>query len=181
MTETAASRYAYASNRPTLLIDPSGAVVRPSQEFRFAVATPTSAEYDLGVPAAARGTRYGNGCGPSGWKSKAVPDRLPGGFDFGGACELHDICYGTWGKPRFPCDTAFRSNFRGECSDISRNPIQTVQTPYCFSLSEVYFRFVRQWGRGPFTDAQLDVCPYGKTDVRRVRESCLKNIRRRDD
>ncbi len=97
------SRYAYADNRPTVMIDPSGMRAAPpsdGQDASASAASPATCR-DFAVRAPARHGKP-NGCGPGDWRGDVTPEW------FKGACDKHDLCYGTWGKVRRICDEQFK-------------------------------------------------------------------------
>jgi hypothetical protein len=73
------------------------------------------------LPTDAESVEGYNGCGPGGSylgipKEKAVPDSVPGVYDFNGACAKHDRCYGDiWGTWRKTCDSAFYDRMKDSC------------------------------------------------------------------
>ena len=54
-----------------------------------------------------------NGCGPSGWKERLVPDTIYG-LNVNPACAIHDYCYhiGITEEDKKEADTLFLNNMR---------------------------------------------------------------------
>ncbi|HEX6596363.1 MAG TPA: phospholipase A2 [Acidimicrobiales bacterium] len=74
----------------------------------------------------------------------AVPDELPGIFDFTDACVRHDACYAL-GADRLACDTAFRQDMLQLC--VAQHPeALDVGRLVCFTFAELYFLGVRLFG-----------------------------------
>jgi len=59
------------------------------------------------------GPAFAGGCG-SGWTDYIVPDN-PLGYEFNGACDIHDKCYETCGDTKAICDLNFRDNMGKTC------------------------------------------------------------------
>jgi len=178
--QPAVSSYAYAADRPTALVDPSGMTVVPLDgglKLRRLASSPQ---------------RYGNGCGPGGkwWiipKEKIIPDSdfLFGSFDFSDACAEHDRCYGRqWGRIRLVCDDQFHRLARESCGDNDpwwnpRGWISNAKKEVCRKVADWYYDGVRRWGKQTFVDNQVKVCPYA-IDVKGV-AACITDATSRSD
>ena len=112
-------------------------------------------------------TQYGNpkanGCGPAGWKSLIIPDKIVfvpriGWISFTPACDIHDICYGTCGSSKSDCDFALRLNAISICQRIP----QTFkgEREACFSAAENFFLAVSKAGGSAFDVAQDEHCKW---------------------
>jgi len=74
----------------------------------------------------------------------AVPDTLPGIFDFTEACEEHDACYAE-GEDRLACDLEFRSDLLSACA--AQHPATLdARRLLCVTFAELYFIGVRLFG-----------------------------------
>lgn len=97
-----------------------------------------------------------NGCGPDGWKAKAVPDKVEwGAVDFTTACDNHDRCYGTWGQSQATCDDRFHSDLKAACRKTypSRGHAQLD----CYVLAHLYYVGVDTLGGDAFRTAKACV------------------------
>ncbi|WP_141723380.1 hypothetical protein [Burkholderia sp. A2] len=84
-----------------------------------------------------------NGCGPAnGWIRHIIPNSI-GGFDFTGACNAHDVCYGS-GIRKGECDDKFDSDMRGICGGNG----------FCNSAADIYSKAVRDHGQSAWEEAQ---------------------------
>ena len=80
----------------------------------------------------------------------AVPDQLPGIFDFTEACQAHDACYAA-AEDRLACDLAFRQDMIQLCQaqhPAVLDPARLV----CQTFAELYFLGVRLFGGFAFPD-----------------------------
>ena len=114
-----------------------------------------------------------NGCGPG---KKGAPsenkypilDKLPKtiGANFTPACNEHDVCYGTCGRDKSDCDTAFLRGMLAACQDLALGPAlrddgqlttgTTVTT--CLSYAYAYYSVVSLKGQDAFDTAQEQGC-----------------------
>jgi RHS repeat-associated protein len=193
LTDPYTSNYAYAGNRPTVRVDPSGESFEPSPagmlsaEAAVSRSGATRCLYSTQLPQA--DDRYGNGCGPGGLTAKLVPDRVRGVGDFRDACSGHDKCYGKWGKWRYRCDARFRQDMYDSCApeEITPGgcgalfPCRGIPNPrgiLCRRAARVYYEAVKDLGRGSFVKGQkadIGDCKLGS------RTACLKDLDRRAD
>jgi RHS repeat-associated protein len=91
---------------------------------------------------------YGLACG-SGW-SEIFPDKgWFGVFDFTGACQDHDDCYGDCQRSKSSCDDAFYEDMRAECRRTS-----WIWKMDCYSSAKTYYEAVKRRGQGPYDRAQ---------------------------
>jgi hypothetical protein len=156
-----------------VMVDPSGLILRPVASGPDNARLASSPEVDNGATNPVGRRRYGNGCGPGGWKETIIPDRTFF-FDFRDACEGHDLCYGTWGTRKPDCDVQFRNACLRACV---RYLIPFINPPWrapaCSASALAYYRAVKHFGNAAFRSAQLDVCPLP------TRARCDANIARR--
>jgi secretory phospholipase A2 len=92
-----------------------------------------------------------NGCGPE--KGVKVPDRPLFLANFKPACDFHDICYETCNVSKDACDEAFRRKMVQACVAET-----FVTQNLCVSIAQTYYEFVRDFGGGPYEDAQKAAC-----------------------
>jgi hypothetical protein len=83
----------------------------------------------------------------------AVPDQLPGIFDFTDACVRHDICYAL-GADRLACDLAFRQDMVELCHVQHPHPLDLGRV-VCLTFAELYFLGVRLFGGLAFQELRL--------------------------
>jgi RHS repeat-associated protein len=145
------SEYAYAGNRSTSLVDPTGETSQaPSEAMKF--------ERFASSP-----QKYGNGCGPGGTLlgvpvKKIVPDSIPFVFDFSDACASHDFCYGGhWGTVRRHCDDDFLRAMRNSCGGWSWNPLQDIKKGACLTVAELYYRLCEMASTSPSGNTQAEM------------------------
>ena len=75
----------------------------------------------------------------------AVPDTIPGIFDFTDACADHDACYASGEQTRAECDEAFRRDMVAEC--LAQHPSALDARRYvCLTFAQLYFVGVRLFG-----------------------------------
>jgi len=97
-----------------------------------------------------------NGCGPDGL-DYAIPDSLPGVYDFYGPCQKHDVCYGTCGKTQQQCDDDFLQGMLAYCSQ--RHGVRWSTLGFeCRRLAGVYHRAVAGSGLAAWKQAQVEGC-----------------------
>lgn len=119
--------------------------------FRFVANTPLNLVDAFGLKQTHVPTY--NGCGAEG-SSVKPPDSF-GLWDFGPACNGHDICYGTCGSKKSKCDSDFLQNMLDVCSAYSYLPILQQS---CEKLAFTYYSAVAIGGKGAFDSAQDDAC-----------------------
>ncbi|KXS20902.1 hypothetical protein M427DRAFT_51858 [Gonapodya prolifera JEL478] len=85
-----------------------------------------------------------NGCGASGKFGGLVPE-----YKFRSCCNAHDLCYGSCGSQKSTCDSNFYNCNKSKCSwwDVS-----------CKGLAATYYEAVKNFGCGPFENAQKGRC-----------------------
>lgn len=90
-------------------------------------------------------------CGSASNGTEWIPDRGPG-WDFAGACQVHDACYGS--KPygsdsvgRHACDLEFLDNARNSCGG-------GVGGFACRDVADHYYLGIRIGAGGAFDDAR---------------------------
>lgn len=74
----------------------------------------------------------------------AVPNSLPGLFDFTQACAAHDACYDA-GVDRLACDLAFRTDMIELCQ-VQHPEALSPGRLICQTFAELYFLGVRILG-----------------------------------
>jgi hypothetical protein len=74
----------------------------------------------------------------------AVPDELPGIFDFTEACVRHDACYAV-GADRLACDLSFRQDMVELCH-VQHPDALDLGRLVCLTFAELYFLGVRLFG-----------------------------------
>jgi RHS repeat-associated protein len=94
-----------------------------------------------------------NGCGAEG-KLDIVPDNF-GLWNFGPACDAHDICYGVCGNSREDCDSKWRSDMIDSCSHLLFWPNLYLQ---CVGTANLYYYSVRAMGKPAYEKAQKECC-----------------------
>jgi RHS repeat-associated protein len=193
VNEAVISAYADVANRPTVMVDPSGRIFRPSVgtwAVRLAISRVADGSEFCPRPIALdklprtgcyrKVKGVGNGCGPGDSKNRLVPDKLtPWGNDFRDACSAHDYCYGCWGAVRYVCDRNLNRDMDDESTDLSWNVFQTITTGFCYAAASIYYKGVRRLGREVSRQNQLEACPFrnsGRPDTAR----CNARIRERD-
>ena len=92
-----------------------------------------------------------NGCGPEGGPS--VPDNPTGCSDtsFLGACNAHDICYGTCNSSRAVCDNDFLNAMLEVC-------MWSSCAYRCSQFAYAYYGTVNNWGQAAYESAQVNAC-----------------------
>ncbi len=97
------------------------------------------------------------GCGPGEIGDWFIPDS-PFGFDFMGACNNHDRCYGCdgkrSGKSKFDCDWEFYQDMLKECAKV-RNPYRKA---FCDGLAYNYYSKAGSYDQGRFDKARAKCC-----------------------
>jgi group XII secretory phospholipase A2 precursor (PLA2G12) len=105
-----------------------------------------------------------NGCGPESgidlkWFGKhEPPDRPLWLADFAQACNHHDCCYGTCGKPKAECDATFLEELLEACAINPLNLVDGVGAMYCAQIAGIYFAAVAGGGADAYQTAQQDAC-----------------------
>lgn len=100
-----------------------------------------------GGPAAAAGAQATDFLDDGG-ACTAVPDQLPGIFDFTAACVRHDACYAA-GADRLACDLSFRQDMIDLCQVQHPHPLDLGRV-VCQTFAELYFLGVRIFGASAF-------------------------------
>ncbi len=96
-----------------------------------------------------------NGCGSMDPRSVEVPD-----FDYGPACNAHDVCYATCGKTKNQCDADFGDQMIQICKDLLRAGEYTIQEAERYiSIAKGYQAAVTAWAN--FESGQDVVCQWG--------------------
>ena len=96
-----------------------------------------------------------NGCGPSGWKNKAVRDHW-GKANFTPSCNKHDVCYGTCGADKSDCDLNLAREAMNACGDAY--PDSPTRRAACETIAVIYGMAVDEFGADPYNDAQEEDC-----------------------
>lgn len=149
-----------------------------SNRYAFLGANPVNyVEYDghCARVNAAGAERFGNGCGPQGWKGSVVPDKVKGLFNFKTPCENHDFCYGggEFGTPKATCDSRFKDDMKESCGHPPWWKVpQYARAKLCREIADTYYNFVKYAGCGAYKNGQLNVCKFKK------REKCIKAIKK---
>lgn len=92
-----------------------------------------------------------NGCGGEGdWRSKAVPNN-PTGASFKAACNNHDTCYETPGRPKEYCDTKFYNEMVSACSSKYDTGVRFYT---CKKVAGGYHWYVNRYGAPFYNKAQ---------------------------
>jgi hypothetical protein len=93
-----------------------------------------------------------NGCGSESSIIKSWPIlQSPFGARFGEACNVHDICYGTFGANKDVCDSRFLLDLYRACLTA---PTAGRTTPTCLGLANIYHLAVSRFGDTPYRQAQ---------------------------
>jgi len=98
-----------------------------------------------------------NGCGPYGW-DYSVPD-----FVFEGACNNHDICWGTCGSSQNACDQRFLADMQNACRAAHNggNVFSKFALSRCLELADIYYRAV-SGNEKHFEESQDEACAWEK-------------------
>lgn len=76
----------------------------------------------------------------------AVPDALPGIFDFTSACASHDLCYAGGQQTQATCDTQFLQAMTASC--VAQHPAALDPLRYvCLTFAQLYYAGVRFFGQ----------------------------------
>jgi hypothetical protein len=76
----------------------------------------------------------------------AVPDAIPGLFDFTGACANHDACYSSGEKTKAECDSAFLQDMTAAC--VAQHPSALDPARYvCLTFAQLYYLGVLLFGQ----------------------------------
>ena len=79
----------------------------------------------------------------------AVPDAIPGIFDFTSACAAHDLCYGGGQQTQAQCDDQFLQDMSALCvaqHPEALSPLRLV----CLTFAQLYYGGVRLFGQFSF-------------------------------
>ena len=168
--------YRFVDNMPVTYVDVLGAaIVKEGQPPNNGPNTPSPA---LGGPQHPGGGQCpnnpptSNGCGPTGWKGKFVPNKPLYAVDFTKPCDAHDICYGTCGSKKSKCDEVLRDDAKVQCflkygmDDMGpfellgrmQEALDNAKLKGCYALAETYYVAVSNGGDKPFADAQKTAC-----------------------
>ena len=82
---------------------------------------------------------------PDGEPCTAVPNSIPGLFDFGTACQAHDLCY-VQGGDNTACDTAFRTDMVALCA-AQFPSVFDPRAYFCLFVAELYYIGVFIYGQ----------------------------------
>ncbi len=75
-----------------------------------------------------------------------VPDRIPGTFDFTGACAAHDECYASGERTQAECDVQFRQDMNAAC--VAQHPSALHPGRYaCLYFAQLYYTGVVLFGQ----------------------------------
>jgi hypothetical protein len=96
-----------------------------------------------------------NGCGPGGWKNKAVRDHW-GKANFTPSCNKHDVCYGTCGSNKLDCDLNLAREAMNACGDAY--PDSPTRRAACETIAVIYGMAVDEFGDDPYREAQEEDC-----------------------
>jgi RHS repeat-associated protein len=119
-----------------------------------------------------------NGCGPENpkWLNVMIPEGFfpkLGGYNFGPACDAHDICWGVCGADRKTCDDQFLKDLQTQCDKwvdklygpggiygwIGDGKLKEIDRRACYRDAKVYHRGVSsKLGDGAFKEAQKEAC-----------------------
>ena len=84
-----------------------------------------------------------------------IPD-----FDYGPACDAHDVCYATCGKTQNKCDADFGDSMIQICKDLLRNGTYTIaESDRCIAIAKGYQAAVTAFA--DFESGQDDGCVWG--------------------
>ena len=76
----------------------------------------------------------------------AVPDTVPGLFDFTDACAAHDECYASGEQTQAVCDTQFRRDMNAAC--VAQHPSALDPSRYgCLFVAQLYYTGVVLFGQ----------------------------------
>jgi hypothetical protein len=76
----------------------------------------------------------------------AVPDALPGIFDFTSACAGHDLCYAGGAQTQAECDIQFRQDMNALC--VAQHPAALDPLRYvCLTFAQLYYAGVVFFGQ----------------------------------
>ena len=76
----------------------------------------------------------------------AVPDTVPGLFDFTDACAAHDECYAAGEQTQAECDTQFRQDMNAAC--VAQHPGALDPSRYaCLFFAQLYYTGVVLFGQ----------------------------------
>ncbi len=78
---------------------------------------------------------------------------------FNGACNNHDICYGTCNKNKEGCDDRFYEEMIASCSAYSND---VGDKAYCKTMAYVFYLAVSKGGSSFYEVAQDEYCEHGK-------------------
>jgi len=112
-----------------------------------------------------------NGCGPVGSlplgiPGTAVPNR-PFGFNFKSACDNHDVCYGSCGRPKGGCDDRFFVEMIAHC--FERTKWVPHRFALCVATATAYYKAVGLGGSDASEKGQDDHCHWEPCCKRPVR------------
>ncbi len=118
-----------------------------------------------------------NGCGPEDpdWLNWLVPEGFfpsLGGYNFGPACDVHDICYGTCCSNKSTCDYNFLTGMKRQCdkwvdrlygpggifSMIGPGRLKEIDRGSCYLDANTFYTAVAQFGDDAYLSAQNAAC-----------------------
>ena len=122
-------------------------------------------------------TPTSNGCGPAnpGWLNTIIPEGFfasLGGYNFGPACDAHDICWGTCNADKNACDRAFLVGLKSQCdlwvdqlygpggafSWIGPGRLKEMDRRACYADANMYHFAVANGGNSAYQAAQDEAC-----------------------
>jgi hypothetical protein len=76
----------------------------------------------------------------------AVPDTIPGVFDFTSACAAHDLCYAGGEQTQAACDNQFLRDMTASC--VAQHPAALDPLRYvCLTFAQLYYAGVALFGQ----------------------------------
>jgi RHS repeat-associated protein len=118
-----------------------------------------------------------NGCGPANpkWLNWIIPEGFfpnLGGYNFGPACDAHDICYGTCGSDKNTCDSRFLTDMKSQCDKwvdrlygaggafgwIGSGLLKESDRRVCYLDAGSFHFAVSKGGQDAFRVAQKEAC-----------------------
>lgn len=72
------------------------------------------------------------------------------------ACNEHDACYDTLGKPKGDCDRAFHNRMLDICGRDHRTIFQKPLKAACNGRADAFYSAVNRYGKDAYNKAQAD-------------------------
>jgi hypothetical protein len=137
--------------------DPIGYDAEDVNLIRYVLNLPINAIDSQGKKLCQKFPPSPNGCGPKG--GTKFPENF-GTWNFGPACNAHDICYGTCGSNKADCDRKFRDNMYKQCDTYYSwiNPAAIDIYHKCRNIAYIYYKAVKLYGQKAFDNAQKENC-----------------------